>query len=246
MSLAAEYNDWHQRVFDDARENHDESSPWYKLVIEYLPSVEGQKILEVACGRGGFARLLASRGARMFGADFSSTALQIAWGKTNGTRTQRKTPVELAQADAQNLPYAQDSFDAIVSCETIEHLPDPGAALREMSRVVRSGGALFLTTPNYFNLMGLYNLYARARNRRATPGADQPFDRVFLFPQIRSLLRNAGWRITRSDGTVHQFPIRPGHNPIIVESLEANRQIRRILSPFAFHYFVMATNAKAR
>jgi hypothetical protein len=93
--------------------------------------------------------------------------------------------------------------------------------------------------------MGLYNLYARARDRRATPGADQPFDRVFLFPQIRSLLRNAGWRIIHSDGTVHQFPIRPGHNPIIVESLEANRTVRRMLSPFAFHYFVMATNAKA-
>jgi ubiquinone/menaquinone biosynthesis C-methylase UbiE len=245
MSLAAEYNDWHQRVFDGAPENPDEESPWYKLVIEYLPSVRDQRILEIACGRGGFSRLLASRGARMFGADFSSTALQIARGKANGARTQPHSQVDLAQADAQNLPYAKDSFDAIVSCETIEHLPDPPAALREMARVTRSGGTLFLTTPNSFNLMGLYNLYARARNRRATPGADQPFDRVFLFPQIRALLRNAGWRIVRSDGTIHQFPIRPGHNPIIVEFLEAHRKVRRMLSPFAFHYFVMATNAKA-
>jgi len=114
-----------------------------------------------------------------------------------------------------------------------------------MARVARPGARLFLTTPNYFNLMGLYYIYARARNRRATPGADQPFDRVFLFPQIRALLRNAGWRIVRSDGTVHQFPIRPGRDPIIVASLEANRALRRILSPFAFHYFVLAENAKA-
>src|SRR5580704_12348707 len=61
MSLAAEYNDWHQRVFDGAPENPDEESPWYKLVIEYLPSVRDQRILEIACGRGGFSRLLASR-----------------------------------------------------------------------------------------------------------------------------------------------------------------------------------------
>ena len=49
--LAAEYNDWHQRVFDGAPENPDEESPWYKLVTEYLPSVRDQRILEVACGR---------------------------------------------------------------------------------------------------------------------------------------------------------------------------------------------------
>jgi ubiquinone/menaquinone biosynthesis C-methylase UbiE len=245
MSLAAEYNDWHQKVFDASPEGQDASSPWYKLVIEYLPSVEGRRVLEMACGRGGFSRLLAARGARMFGADFSSTALQIARGKSGYAEAQPGIRLELTQADAQNLPYASNSFDMIVSCETIEHLPDPSVALREMARVARPGGLLFLTTPNYFNLMGLYYIYARARNRRATPGADQPFDRVFLFPQIRMLLRNAGWRIVRSDGTVHQFPIRPGHDPIVVASLEANRAVRRILSPFAFHYFVMGENAKA-
>jgi 2-polyprenyl-3-methyl-5-hydroxy-6-metoxy-1,4-benzoquinol methylase len=245
MTLAAEYNDWHQRVFDASPEGHDAKSPWYKLVGEYLPSVEGRWVLEMACGRGGFSRLLAARGARMFGADFSSTALQIARGKSSEAEAELGARLQLAQADAQNLPYATSSFDIIISCETIEHLPDPAAALREMARVARPGARLFLTTPNYFNLMGLYYLYARARNRRATPGADQPFDRVFLFPQIRALLRTAGWRIVRSDGTVHQFPIRPGHDPVILESLEANRALRRILSPFAFHYFVLGENAKA-
>lgn len=245
MTLAAEYNDWHQKVSDVSPEGHDASSPWYKLVSEYLPSVEGRRVLEMACGRGGFSRLLAAHGARMFGADFSSKALQIARGKSAGAQSQPDARLELTQADAQSLPYATGSFDLIVSCETIEHLPDPAAALREMARVARPGGRLFLTTPNYFNLMGLYYIYARARNRRATPGADQPFDRVFLFPQIRALLRKAGWRIVCSDGTVHQFPIRPGHDPIIASSLEANRALRRILSPFAFHYFVMAEKAKA-
>jgi ubiquinone/menaquinone biosynthesis C-methylase UbiE len=49
----------------------------------------------------------------------------------------------------------------VVSCETIEHVPDVGSAVREMHRVTRPGGKLFLTTPNYANLTGLYDLYSR-------------------------------------------------------------------------------------
>ena len=69
----------------------------------------------------------------------------------------------LVHGDAQQLPFADNSFDRIVSCETIEHLPDVRSAILEMFRVTRPGGKLFLTTPNYANLTGLYEFYARAR-----------------------------------------------------------------------------------
>lgn len=236
MRLGKQYDEWHQRVSFDP-DHADARSPWYKLVLEHIGSVGGLRILEVACGRGGFAGLLASRGAVMFGVDFSEKALQIAQAKSNGTP---HIHVNLAQADAENLPFSDESFDVIVSCETIEHLPDPANALKEMARVCCAGGTLYLTTPNYLNAMGLYYIYARLRGRRATPGADQPLDRVFVFPEVRSLLKHAGWKIINTDGTIHQFPIRPGHNPLIVAALEANRTIRRFLSPLAFHYFAMA------
>jgi 2-polyprenyl-3-methyl-5-hydroxy-6-metoxy-1,4-benzoquinol methylase len=69
MSLATQYDQWHQRVFDSCPEHADESSPWYELVLEYLPPVENKRILEIACGRGGFVKTLASRGALVFGSD---------------------------------------------------------------------------------------------------------------------------------------------------------------------------------
>ena len=228
MSLATEYNQWHQRVFDSAPEQADEESPWYRLVLEYLIPLTGKRVLEVACGRGGFASRMASMGAVTFGADFSAVALQIARRKLLQNTSAR---VELVQADAQQLPYADESFDIVVSCETIEHLSHPGSALKEMARICRTGGLLYLTTPNYFNAMGLYYVYARLRGRPATPGWDQPTDHVFWFPEIRSMLKRAGWAIVRSDGTIHQFPIRPGHNPVAMPSLESNRSVRRILSP---------------
>jgi SAM-dependent methyltransferase len=241
--LKDQYSEWHQRVYDAAPEHADEDSPWYDLVQQYLVPVEGKRVLEVSCGRGGFSSLLAARGAVMFGADFSEAALRIAQSRSMAGCANGKA-VRLAQADAHNLPYADESFDIIISCETIEHLLNPLSALKEMARVCRTDGLLYLTTPNYFNAMGLYFLYARLRGRRATPGADQPFDRAFLFPQVRHLLGLAGWKVFRTDGTVHQFPIMPGHDPIAVRALESNRILRRILSPFAFHYFLMGRKKK--
>jgi hypothetical protein len=42
------------------------------------------------------------------------------------------------------------------------------------------------------------------------------------------------------DGTVHQFPILPGHSPVRVEAVESNHTVRKLLSLFALHYFVLA------
>ena len=126
----------------------------------------------------------------------------------------------------------------MVSCETIEHLPQVQAALCEFHRVTSPGGKLFLTTPNYSNFMGLYELYARLRHPARKD--DQPFDRRQWFPQIHAWIRQAGWTILRTDGTVHQFPIIPGRNPIRRHALESNRSLRKLLSPLAYTYFVAA------
>jgi len=239
MTLTTEYDRWHQGAFESDPEHADGAAPWYRLVLEYLGEIKDKRVLEIACGRGGFCRLLAERGAVISGADFSGGALRVAshHAAQNGSPA---THLNFTQADAQRLPFATGSFDVVISCETIEHLPDPQAALAEMARVCRRGGLLYLTAPNYANAMGLYYLYARGRKQKATPGGDQPFDRVFLFPQIRKMVRRAGWRIVRKDGTVHQFPVWPGHNPVAVSALESNRTIRRLFSAAALHYFLMA------
>jgi ubiquinone/menaquinone biosynthesis C-methylase UbiE len=236
MTLRGAYDEWHQRLYDAAPKHEDASSPWYELVREQIGSVTGLRILEVACGRGGFVRELSRSGADVTGCDFSLAALRVGWEKLRALGNGNSAA--LIQGDAQALPFADESFDLVVSCETIEHVPDVRKALREMWRVARPGAKLFLTTPNYANLMGLYDLYARMRHPRRKD--DQPFDRRQWFPQIRRYVRGAGWTILRSDGTVHQLPIVPGHNPIELPFLESNRVMRRILSPIAFHYFLLS------
>ena len=236
MSLRGEYDVWHQRVYEADRGHDDGSSPWYQLVGEHIGVIKGLRVLEVACGRGGFLKELTRRGALPTGCDFSFAALRAAGTRLHAEEAQPQAG--LIQGDAQNLPFADRVFDMVVSCETIEHVPDVQAAVREMYRVTRPGGKLLLTTPNYANLMGLYELYAQFRHPHCKD--DQPFDRRQWFPQIRKWIRRAGWTILRTDGTVHQFPIRPGHNPIRWKALESNRTVRKLLSPLALTYFVMA------
>ncbi len=211
MTLATEYDKWHTGVYESDPEHADESSPWYRLVLEFLPQVEGKRVLEIACGRGGFSRLLGTKGALITGADFSASAVYIA-----NQRLQRHpellSRVAYIQADAQRMPFESDSFDMVVSCETIEHVPDPYAAVQEMFRVCKPGGKLYLTTPNYVNFMGLYLLYAKFRHPDLK--SSQPLDQRFLFPHIRRLVTAAGWKIIRTDGTVHQFPFIPRHGPV--------------------------------
>jgi ubiquinone/menaquinone biosynthesis C-methylase UbiE len=236
MTLRSAYDTWHQRIFD-ADPSHDDSiSPWYRLVREYMGDVAGLRVLEVACGRGGFVRLLVNAGAVVTACDFSSAALHA----THSKLATKDPPhqISLVQGDAQCLPFADNSFDVVVSCETIEHLPDVQTGLNEMYRVTRPGGKLFLTTPNYCNLMGLYEIYARFRHRARED--DQPFDRRQWFRQIHRWIHRAGWAILRTDGTVHQFPIIPGRNPIRWKALESHRAVRKLLSPFAYTYFVAA------
>ena len=86
--------------------------------------------------------------------------------------------------------------------------------------------------------MGLYEIYAHFRHPSRKD--DQPFDRRQWFLQIHKWLRQAGWTLIRTDRTVHQFPFFPGHNPVRRHALEANRKLRKLLSPFAYTYFVSA------
>ena len=228
MSLRSEYDTWHNRNQIADPQNEDASSPWYRLVSEQIGNVDGRRILEVACGRGGFVRQLTLRGANVTGFDFSFKALSLA--KERLCTLQAAGVANLVQGDAKVLPFADASFDIVVSCETIEHVPDVKSALREMCRVTRPGGKFFLTTPNYANLMGLYDLYARVRHPKHKD--DQPFDRRQWFPQVRKWVVESGW--------IHQLPIVPGRNPVELPFLESNPFLRKVLIPFAYHYFVEA------
>ena len=100
------------------------------------------RVLDLGCGEGQIARLVAAAGARrVVGVDTSSAQLAEARRRDGG--------VAYARASAEGLPLAAGSFDAVVACLVLEHLEVLDDALDEVARVLRPGGrfVLFVNHP---------------------------------------------------------------------------------------------------
>lgn len=113
----------------------------------------GDRVLDIACGRGEIPAIARRAGATAVGLDYSSAALafatqlklaQLRSGTSGGS-------LEFIQGDASQLPFADNSFDRITLLDIIEHLtPDQlGDMFREVRRVLKPGGfAVLHTLPN--------------------------------------------------------------------------------------------------
>ena len=134
--LQQKYNAWHQNVHGSESATELHLCQWHEDALALAPPLQNASVLEVGCGPGDFAIHLSSKARAVTAVDFSATAIEIAHMKL----ANRKTLVEFSVADAQQLPFPDDCFDIVFSCECLEHLPDPQKALVEMHRVLRKGG----------------------------------------------------------------------------------------------------------
>lgn len=96
--------------------------------------------LDVGCGTGFFSLLLAEQGHRPVGVDVAESMLALAREKTAAAGLN----ATFRTADAERLPFDDDSFDLVVERHVIWTLPDPASALAEWARVLRPGGRAVL------------------------------------------------------------------------------------------------------
>jgi 2-polyprenyl-6-hydroxyphenyl methylase/3-demethylubiquinone-9 3-methyltransferase len=107
-------------------------------ILASLGPLEGLRVLELGCGKGRFARALASRGADVIGLDVSRAMLAAANG------------LDRVQASVRRLPFQSSSFDAAIAVEVFEHL-DPRSlddVLAEVQRALRRGGRFLIVDKN--------------------------------------------------------------------------------------------------
>ena len=114
------------------------TSPFIDNLLDAARVAPGTRVLDVACGSGLVAAAAAARGAMPTGLDFSSAMIAVA---------QSAYPeIRFELGDAEALPFADGSFDAVVSNFGVHHIPDPVRALTETRRVLRPDGRVAITT----------------------------------------------------------------------------------------------------
>jgi ubiquinone/menaquinone biosynthesis C-methylase UbiE len=119
--------------------------------------VASGRILVVGCGDGREAGQI----ARLLRADV--TGIDVG-GEFEFDHAVAK-PATLINMDAQQLAFPPDSFDAVYSFHSLEHIPDPRLALAEMRRVLRPGGAWLIGTPNKRRAIGYIGSASPVRDR---------------------------------------------------------------------------------
>jgi 2-polyprenyl-3-methyl-5-hydroxy-6-metoxy-1,4-benzoquinol methylase len=150
-----------------------EENYWYRrhlVVYEWIADrVEGQYVVDMACGEGYGADVLARRAGRVVGVDANPEAHEHA--RLRYRRDNLRFERGLAEA-------WEGSCDALVFLQTVEHLQDPGAVLGRFRGLLRPGGALYVSTPNVLTLAP-----------RGAPRSDNPWHvREYRAEELAGLL----------------------------------------------------------
>ncbi|PRY59368.1 demethylmenaquinone methyltransferase/2-methoxy-6-polyprenyl-1,4-benzoquinol methylase [Knoellia remsis] len=130
-------------MFDDVAERYDVTNDvlslgqdrlWRRAVVRAVDAKPGERVLDIAAGTGTSSEPFADAGVDVVPADFSLGMLRV--GK------KRRDDLGFTAADAMNLPFADDSFDAVTMSFGLRNVADVDAALREFARVTKPGGRL--------------------------------------------------------------------------------------------------------
>ncbi len=211
-----------------AAQYHDLWSNLTKQSIEPLLDVvsaeEGRRVLDVATGPGYAAAVAARRGAEVIGIDFSSA--QVALAKES------YPDVDFLQGDAEDLPFPDEAFDALVMNYGMLHLAHPDRAVSEAHRVLKSGGGFGFTVwanPNEPVGLSLVRTAIEAHGNPDVPlPPGPPFFRFSDADESRRVLIRAGFEAPEVAQLPQIWKV-PSVDTLLTAMLEATVRTRALL-----------------
>lgn len=136
---------------------------WRKKVLKMVSSIRPTEVLDIATGTGDLAILMAQTTAgRIVGLDISAGMLEVGRKKVAAKNLTDK--IELILGDSENMPFADNSFDAITVAFGVRNFENLDKGLAEILRVLKPGGLFVIletSNPTKFPFKQGYQLYTR-------------------------------------------------------------------------------------
>lgn len=166
------------------------------LLRTALSLVEGQRFIDVGCGEGGLLDVVRAE----VGSSWEVTGFEISG--TRGERARQRGHHVLVSEDGR-VPLPDASADVVASTHVVEHVPDDAGYVREMARLTRPGGVVYVETP--LKLKGAW--YFR-RNPEAGWVLDPTHLREYRSAsEVHALLEQAGLELLAEDVTPISYPL---------------------------------------
>jgi 2-polyprenyl-6-hydroxyphenyl methylase / 3-demethylubiquinone-9 3-methyltransferase len=174
--------------------------------VEYIAaraSLQGASVLDVGCGGGLLAEALARRGAKVQAIDLSPAMITTAQLHAAESGLAIDYQVQDAALLAQLHPQ---HFDAVCCMEMLEHVPDPQAFLVTLSRLVKPGGSVFVSTLNRNLKSFMLAIVGAEYVLRLLPRGTHEYERFIRPAELATWGRKAGLTLQDTAG-LHYDPL---------------------------------------
>jgi ubiquinone/menaquinone biosynthesis C-methylase UbiE len=124
-------------------------------IMKWYPDILGAKILDLGSGPGSFLVQAAEAGGDVIGVEPSQELIDVSLERTRALGFS----VQVVKGTGEHLPFPDATFGFVNMAEVIEHVEDPEQVLREVHRVLKKGGGVYMSVPNRF---GIYDPHFHA------------------------------------------------------------------------------------
>jgi SAM-dependent methyltransferase len=182
--------------------------PGFKAMLHYLELTMDDYLLEVGCGGGAFLADALQSGCRAAAIDHSPEMVEVS--RDLNSEAVSKKRLEIVQAEADSIPYPNETFSCVASANVFGFVEDPAKVLSEIYRVLKRGGKLVLTTGS--------------KESKGTIASPYPIACLLHFysePELIELAKKAGFEQARVE--------RPDLGPFAIEA-NIPRSMRKFFS----------------